>query len=1139
MKYVEYIGRVDKLLNLYSKEYYQSYCGLDYSEKSHWEKFFGGIADKIVQDFNPKTVLDAGCAWGYLVAALRDRGVNAYGIDISRYAIDQVREDIKPFCAVSSLLHPLPEDFPQFYDLVTSIEVIEHLYEEDGLEAIKKLCTYADRILISSTPDDIMEKTHFNVQQPEYWVKHFAKHGFYNQVNYIPNYISKASICFERSQDFSRVVENYERDRRIIKQKAEILNQEPQGFHFTSFVYFETDIGFSIDSSIQILTMGNHFDEEIILPHTSKIVRFDPIDGQACIVKNLEAVSASGILECQNVNGYQFGEYHIFLTKDPQFLLFPHESNTWIKLEAQIYPFDEIILIGLLSQLQRQLKYSNQISSSNTEYLSLIKNLTEESKNTKLQLEQDIQKLVIEIQSQEMEHRLALETLQNQRQTEIERLHVRNQAAIEKLQLEHEASISELRSEDEKLLVDMQLKHKKSLADMKAEHEKSLVDMKAEHEKSLAEIQADLAHYKTHYHYAIQQRDDYRVERDSYLSQFNALCEATLWKMTKPLRLVLDGIKAILKSNSVTRVLYKGLVYLRRNGVRSTWNKTKLYIKSRKKIKKMKFSFAISDHERETLTNMKFFQDVKFSVLVPLYNTPEVFLKEMIQSVTEQTYGNWELCLADGSDDSHPHVKKMCESYAQKDNRIRYKKLLHNEGISKNTNCCVEMATGNYFALLDHDDLLHPTAFFEIMKAICEENADFIYTDENTFKKRPSDAYCPHFKQDFAPDTLRSYNYICHLSVFSRELLMQAGMFDSQYDGSQDYDMILRLTEKAKSIVHIPKTLYYWRAHQQSVAAEISAKPYTIAAAKAALTSHLERVGLEGAVEDAEIPSTYKFRYKIQGNPKISILIPNKDLKETLQKCIESILSLTTYQNYEIVIIENNSVEPQTFEYYEQLKHNTHVRVVVWNGSFNFSSINNFGVKYAGGEYILFLNNDMEVITPGWLEEMLMFAQRSDVGAVGAKLYYPDNSIQHAGVILGIGGIAGHSHKYFPGNDSGYMMRLKIVQNLSAVTGACMMLRKEVFRSISGFDENFAVAFNDVDLCMRIREKGYLIVFTPFAELYHYESKSRGFEDTPEKQTRFAGEISRFQERWGTELANGDPYYNPNFTLCREDFSFI
>lgn len=605
-------------------------------------------------------------------------------------------------------------------------------------------------------------------------------------------------------------------------------------------------------------------------------------------------------------------------------------------------------------------------------------------------------------------------------------------------------------------------------------------------------------------------------------------------KAVSPLR----RVTALIKRLAIGRTL----VYLKKNGLRATVYRV---LKGagpvpvdKRKLKKIAKAYYISAQRREQEENAQFPKDIKFSVLVPLYNTPESFLKAMIESVQAQTYKNWELCLADGSDSEHSFVGEICKNYADGDKRIKYEKLERNLGISENTNACIRMATGEYIALFDHDDLLHPSALYEVMRAICEHGADFIYTDENTFSEEPRDAYNPHFKPDFSPDTLRSYNYICHLSVFSRELLDSVGYFRSEYDGSQDYDLILRLTEKAKKVFHIRKILYYWRAHKNSVAQDVGAKPYTVTAAKKALAAHLERCGLKGEVLDSSVPTTYHIKYEIDGNPLVSLIIPNKDHTDDLDICLESLYEKSSYKNFEVIIVENNSTEKETFEYYEALtKKHGNIKIVKWEGNFNYSAINNFGVNYAKGEYILLLNNDVEIINGSCFEEMLMFAQRKDVGAVGAKLYYSDDTVQHAGVILGLGGTAGHAHKHFGRSHPGYMARASIAQNLTACTAACLMMRRDVFDEVGGLDEEFEVAFNDVDLCMKIRKKGYLVVFTPYAELYHYESKSRGNDSTPEKLERFRGEIDRFKEKWQKQLDDGDPYYNPNLTLTRDDFS--
>ena len=547
----------------------------------------------------------------------------------------------------------------------------------------------------------------------------------------------------------------------------------------------------------------------------------------------------------------------------------------------------------------------------------------------------------------------------------------------------------------------------------------------------------------------------------------------------------------------------------------------------------------LTDEERTEQKNTTFPNPQKFSILVPLYNTPENYLTQMLDSVKNQTYPNWELCLADGSDESHQSVQAICQKESQSDPRIIYQKLKTNEGISGNTNECIRMATGDWYALFDHDDLLHPSALFEMMKVISTKPADLIYTDENTFNETPKDAFNPHFKPDYAPDNLRANNYICHFTAFRKELLEKAGGgFRSEFDGSQDHDLILRLTEQAEHIVHIPKILYYWRAHKGSTAEAIQAKPYVIEAGKKAVQAHLDRLRLKGTVEDGPVPSMYRLKYELTSTPLVSILIPNKDHKDDLKRCIDSIQTKTTYENYEIIVIENNSTEPETFEYYEEIKQDPNIKVITYGKPFNFSAINNEGAKAAKGEQLLLLNNDTEVLSPDWIQEMLMYAQREDVGAVGAKLYYPDGTIQHAGIGIGIKMLAGHWHKNFPKDHPGYFGRLIYAQNMSAVTAACMMIPKSIYEALGGLDESFSVVFNDVDFCLRVREAGYLIVWTPWAELVHYESKSRGSdEDTPEKKAFFVKETNRFQRRWNKILTEGDPYYNPNLTREKEDFS--
>lgn len=556
---------------------------------------------------------------------------------------------------------------------------------------------------------------------------------------------------------------------------------------------------------------------------------------------------------------------------------------------------------------------------------------------------------------------------------------------------------------------------------------------------------------------------------------------------------------------------------------------------------------SFPDEERARKEREQVFERmVKISILVPLWNTPENFLREMIESVTAQTYQNWELCLADGSDGDHAYVETIVREYQEKDGRgrILYKKLEKNEGIAGNTNRCLAMATGEYIGLFDHDDILHPSALYEYVKVINEKNADYIYCDETTFKSGDINKMLTmHFKPDYAIDNLRANNYICHFSVFARQLLDGTELFRTKFDGSQDHDMILRLTDRAKNVVHVPKLLYYWRSHPGSVASDINAKPYAIQSAKDAVADHLRRHGYEHfqITSTRAFETIFKIRYQIIGDPKISIVIANKDHLEDLKRCITSIREKSTYENYEIIVVENGSETKEIFDYYEKLKDDPQIKVVTYTekGSFNYSKVNNFGVKEASGDYILLLNNDTQVITVNWMEELLMYAQREDVGAVGAKLYYGNKTIQHAGVVLQLGAhrTAGHSHYGQHRDNLGYMGRLCYAQDVSAVTGACLLVKKKLFEEVGGLDESFAISLNDVDFCLKLREKGLLNVFTPFAELYHFESVSRGLDDQGEKAARYNDESERFREKWKEVLEKGDPYYNPNFSLDRSDFA--
>ncbi len=583
----------------------------------------------------------------------------------------------------------------------------------------------------------------------------------------------------------------------------------------------------------------------------------------------------------------------------------------------------------------------------------------------------------------------------------------------------------------------------------------------------------------------------------------------------------------------------KSILYIRTRSLKDFIRKVKekllFELNSEKLYKEWIKRNEPDERELEKERNIVFEYNPEISILVPVYNTDRNFLVSMIESVLAQTYSGWELCIADGSD-REIYVKEILEEYKKKDKRIKVKFLSENRGIAGNSNEALSMATGDFIALLDHDDLLPTFALFEAVHILQHNrDADLIYSDED--KIAGSTRLDHYFKPDWSPDTLRSYNYIGHFAIYRKSLLLSLGGFREGFDGSQDYDLNLRMSEVAKNIIHIPKILYHWRIHKDSTAMNLTVKPRAVHSARKALEEHIKRIGLEGTVEDGLFLTSYKVTYTVKDRPKISVIIPNSDHSEDLSRCINSIIKKSDYMNIEIIIAENNSREEKTFLLYEELKKIEYIKIITWNNPFNYSAINNFAVKEAAGDILLFLNNDTEIINSDCFIRMAEHVTRKNVGAAGAKLYFPDGTIQHGGVILGIGDVAGHSHKGLSGDFAGYGGRLKVIQNVSAVTAACLMMRHDVFNEISGFDEDYILSFGDIDLCLKLREKGYLIVWTPYAELYHYESKTRGYEDTPEKEKRFFREVELFHKKWKFVMKKGDPYYNRNLTPDREDFS--
>ena len=639
---------------------------------------------------------------------------------------------------------------------------------------------------------------------------------------------------------------------------------------------------------------------------------------------------------------------------------------------------------------------------------------------------------------------------------------------------------------------------------------------------------------------------------------------------------------------SIRSNIEKVKFYIKRYGFFSTLKKVfkRIFkIKENRKTNQEAYQIWIkkntpNEDELEKQKTTKFTYAPKISVVVPMYNTDEKFFQDLIESLNNQTYANWELCLADGS----PKKNENLEKYYEKNKKIKYNFLGKNEGISENTNEAIKMATGDYVGFLDHDDILSEEALFQVVKVINQDlKTDFIYTDEDKIDEN-YERFEPYFKPDYSPETLECNNYITHFVVVKKEIIEKIGKLNSEFNGAQDFDFVLRATKVANKIIHISKVLYHWRVHKNSTAYIADTKNYAFEAGKKVIEADLKREGKSATVEfGQEVPGIYKIKYEVIGNPKVSILIPNKDNIKLLKKCITSILKFTTYENYEINIIENNSEKKETFKYYEELVKNSKIKILNFNkhtvfdingekslenktlnkdleknnieknienietkenelqkvSEFNYSALINFGVKNVDGEFVLQLNNDTKLITKDWLELFIGYAQNSEIGAVGARLYYEDKTIQHAGIIVGVSEIAGNALVNLPYGKHAYFGREAATRNVLAVTGACLFARRSLYYEVGFMDEKeFKVAFNDVDFCLKLYENGYRNVYNPYIELIHYESKSRGYEISEEKEERFEKEANNFKRKW-SKYIKYDPYYNKNLSRKTVNYDIV
>jgi GT2 family glycosyltransferase len=1023
---------------LYDAYYFATGCGLPYNhQEKHWATFFNGIAARIVEDFPNACVLDAGCAMGFLVEALRQGGAEAYGIDISEYAINNVAPAAQPYCRVRSVTDPLPRP----YDLIVCIEVLEHLQAHEAETAVANFCRYTDEVLFSSSPYDYKEATHFNVQPPDYWAELFARHGFFRDLDYDASYITGWAVRFRRCCDNAqRLVRSYER----------------RMWHLDQAIQASRELG---------------LEQRGFLAQNEQTI------------KGLRQQLAAREEQYQGLAREHAKALRVVLEDFPE-----REKRLHAEHDRRVQELSQRI-----QELQAEISHKSElVESLDRQRLEAFQQMERE------EAMRDEQKAT----GQEQTADLA--------------------ARIRELEAHNEGRECAFRVLTEELRRYQQLlQEKELLAQSLTSH------LGAIHQSRSFWVARQLRWLRMFFFPPEALRT--RLARLSLRTWHIWLQEGTWRTLCRAVRKIRRKLRPeapafVPPAPAAAAPPVETLIPEPPDTLDAQYA---LWIKQNEPT-----AWELEQQRRAVLPYRPL-----FSIVVPAYNTPIPFLVAMVESVRAQTYSHWELCIANGGSPD-PLVHRALDAYVAKDARIRVKHLETNEGIAGNSNEALALATGDFIALLDHDDTLTPFALFEMARAINEDPAsDFLYSDEDKIDASGDKRTQPHFKPDWSPDTLRSHNYICHLSCFRRDLLERTGNFRSGFDGSQDYDLILRATEQAQHIVHVPKVLYHWRMHQASCATAPDAKMYAYESAKKALREHLERIRLQGEVKDGKTLGVYEVAFALKEQPLVSIIISNKDNRDMLERCVRSVKS-GTYSNYELIIIENNSQEAETFDLYARLEEDPKNRVVRWGGPFNYSAVNNYGAGQAKGDILLFLNNDIEAINPDWIEQMLQHVQRSEVGAVGAKLYYPNNTVQHGGVILALGGIAGHAHQKFPGWHFGYFGRLIVTQDLSAVTAACLMTKRHIFNEIGGFDERYVLAFNDVDFCVKIRQKGYLIVWTPFAELYHHESLTRGLDDTPEKLARFIKEAELFATEWSHVLEEGDPYYNSAFTLQKADFSY-
>jgi GT2 family glycosyltransferase/SAM-dependent methyltransferase len=1104
------LSNPETIASCYDKNYYDNYSGgIPYDRNDHWMAIFHAIADHIVRSLKPRRVLDAGCAKGFLVEALWERGVEAYGIDISEYAIREVRKDMQPYCHQAPLTSPIEERF----DLITCFEVLEHVAPEDAQAVIQNLTGATDTILFSSTPTGWMDPTHINVQPTIGWLRLFADSGF------APDLVFDASFVAPHAFLLRRVTERYPDDVLIlfsglIRYKLTLTDRHRQLDHLNNQVKDLQSGKQTVEAEMATL---NHQAHLLRVERHQQELKLAQLTEQT---RNLTTVYSEQLRNLDSA--YQRAREEAAATGH----LVTGLTETVSELDRKA---DQVIalLTGQIQRLREEVRHLENAYQRAREETAATGHLVTGLAETVGDLDTKSGRVIARLAGVESRVAFVGQEIEGILTSRIWRV-LCAAAALLLAPRKLAGLLSPSRS-------GAAVQTPQPGAAVTDDFYGFVCDepQPNEDEPRSGKIAVSgwaLAH-------AGVDRTEIRLAGMTIRVQMGAARVDVARSYPDVPGSRTAGFAGEIDTATVPDGLH--IVSIRVFSRSGACRELQIPIRINHKLAHASdYDRWIADFETRNaaliqLKLRQFAENPLVSILVPVYRTPLDILRHTIESVTKQSYSNWELCIADDCSQS-PEIQGLLADYASRDSRIRVNVLPDNGGISHASNAALAMAHGDFVALLDHDDELAQDALYHVVEAInLQSGVDLLYSDEDKIDKSGR-RYDPFFKPDWSPDLLLSENYICHLLVVRRSRLTQAGGFRSAFDGSQDYDLVLRLTGNNIRIAHIPRVLYHWRSLPESTAASPDRKSFAAPAAQRAIQEELDRRSVAAKVVPGSIAGRWRVRYLLTEEPLVSIIIPSGGKIEPLRDNLTSLFGKTEYLNYEVVVTDN-SKEADIQNLVERWPDPPRpLRYIDWrNRPFNYSVINNEAARHCQSPILLFLNDDTSVIHPGWLQAMVELAARPEVGAVGAKLLYPSGNIQHAGVIMGLFDNCGHAFKGLAGDQQHYFDLPDVIRNVSAVTGACLMTRSEVFHGVGGFDEQtFAVAFNDIDLCLKIGRKGYRVLYTPHAVLYHHEAFSKTVKDL----IPHPDEVEAMRVKW-KGVIEADPFYSPHLTRTAEDYS--